>query len=104
MPWGSVPAGTYLRDAMQAAGYTWTVDTTQPITLSYLQSFDGIFLGGAVNGDTSFYQSSALTAYVAGGGNIYVIAGFDPTVNYLNSFLLNLDLMLILTSIMCLQV
>jgi hypothetical protein len=84
---GSVPAGTFLRDAMEAAGHTWTIDTSQPLTLSYLEQFDGVFIGGAVNGDTSFYQSSTLTAYVAGGGGIYVTAGFDPNDNYLNPFL-----------------
>lgn len=84
--------GTNLRDAMVAAGNTWTVTTSGALDLARMQSYDGVFLGSYTNATVI---PSVLTDYINGGGNIYLCGGSatinEPTVwnPFLNNFGLN---------------
>jgi hypothetical protein len=59
-----------LQTVMTNAGYEWTIGPVNPDpSLSYLQSFDAVFLArNPVNTDT-------LIDYVNGGGNVYLAGG-----------------------------
>jgi hypothetical protein len=61
--------GSSLSSVMIGAGNAWTVDTVTVPTLSYLQSFKGVFLAG--NG----IDNQLLIDYVNGGGNVFLEGG-----------------------------
>lgn len=65
--------GSSLAAAMTGAGYNWTVGTTQPFTLATLNNYQGVFLGGIPGSGGA--NAAILSAYVNGGGNVYVMAG-----------------------------
>ncbi len=67
----SIAYDSTFETTMLGAGYSYTNDTTTPLTLAHLQSFDSVFLAGTLGaGDIP-----ALSAYLAGGGNIYLAGG-----------------------------
>lgn len=61
--------GSSLSSVMIGAGNAWTLDTSTVPTLSYLQSFKGVFLAG--NG----IDNQLLIDYVNGGGNVFLEGG-----------------------------
>lgn len=69
--WSDHPGltGSQLALAMTAAGHDWTVTTAGDFDLATLQNYDAVFVGGFAA------DTSALTDYVNGGGNVYVMAG-----------------------------
>lgn len=63
-------ASPALAQAMTAAGHTWDVTTVpNTIDLAVMQGYDAIWLGGVP------VDNAALTQYVQGGGNVYLMAG-----------------------------
>lgn len=61
--------GAELAAAMTGAGNLWTVSTAVPFDLATLALYDGVFVGGYPA------DASVLTAYVKGGGNVYLFGG-----------------------------
>jgi hypothetical protein len=61
-----------LASAMSAAGATYTTGTAFAFTLANISGFDAIFLGGFALDDDGI---SALSSYVAAGGNVYIAGG-----------------------------
>lgn len=86
--------GTIFKSTLQGQGYTLTYTSTQPASLSI---YDAIFLAGPVtNGAT---LAANLTAYVNGGGNVFVEGGTGSftngatgEANFWNPFLNNFGL------------
>ena len=58
-----------LKNAMEGAGHTWTLDATVPFTIESVKQYDGIFLSGNVA------DNQVLIDYVNGGGNVYLCGG-----------------------------
>ncbi len=58
-----------LSSTMTSAGHSWTVSTGVTADLSTFSAYDGIFLAGNV------VDNSLLSAYVNGGGNVYLAGG-----------------------------
>jgi hypothetical protein len=52
------------------AGHTWVLDTSTPLTVTNLLTFDGVFLGV-----WPVISNSLLIEYVHAGGNVYVYGG-----------------------------
>jgi hypothetical protein len=61
--------GTSLSSTMTAAGHTWTISVGASDALSNLQQYDAVFVCGTVP------NLANLTAYVQGGGCVYLAAG-----------------------------
>jgi hypothetical protein len=59
-----------LSSLMTGNGYSWTIDTPSNPSLSYLQGFNAVFLAG-----NPIIDNSILTAYVNGGGNVFLEGG-----------------------------
>jgi len=59
----------HLKNAMEGAGHTWTLDHTVPFTIESVKQYDGIFLSGNVA------DNQVLIDYVNGGGNVYLCGG-----------------------------
>ncbi|MEW6219399.1 MAG: VPLPA-CTERM sorting domain-containing protein [Thermodesulfobacteriota bacterium] len=86
--------GTDLANSMTGAGHSWTVSTAVSFDLATLQAYDGVFLAGTAA------DTTVLTQYVQGGGNVYLAGGtgwggaggeaalWNP---FLNNFGLGLD-------------
>ncbi len=64
--------GTSLATAMANAGATYTWGTGFAFTLENISAFDAIFLGGFALDANGI---SALSSYVAAGGNVYIAGG-----------------------------
>ena len=65
--------GAALAAAMTAAGHTWTINATAPITLANLSQYDGVFLAGSIASGAN--NAGVLSSYVNGGGCVLVMAG-----------------------------
>ena len=83
--------GSTLAQTMTNAGHSWTVSTAGTFDLATLQQYDAVFIGNYFTG----IGASVLTAYVNGGGNVYVCAGSagaaSASTNW-NPFLANFGL------------
>lgn len=83
-----------LSNAMAAAGATYTSGTAGfDFTVANLSGYDAVFLGGNYLDSA---QQGVLSAYVAGGGNVYIaggtgISGSAAEANAWNSFLAPFD-------------
>ena len=62
-------SGSGLKNAMESAGYGWTVSMAESFTLATLQQYDGVFLAGNI------LPNNVLIDYVNGGGNVYLAGG-----------------------------
>lgn len=65
--------GTALATAMAAAGHTWTINPSLPITLGNLSPYDGVFLAGTIGSGPT--NAAVLANYVNSGGSVFVMAG-----------------------------
>lgn len=73
-PWGARGVqGQALASAMTAAGHTWTINASAPITLANLSQYDGVFLAGPVGSGAA--NAPVLASYVNGGGSVLIMAG-----------------------------
>jgi hypothetical protein len=62
-----------LMTTMTGASHSWTINSALPVTAANLAPYDGVFLAGpTASGATNAAQ---LTAYVNGGGNVYLAGG-----------------------------
>jgi hypothetical protein len=85
-------AGGDLNTALTTGGYTVTEDPSTPFTLANLSAYKAVFLGG--NTLPSDYVS-VLSAYVNGGGGLYIAEGTGDIGSegaYWTSFLKNFGL------------
>jgi hypothetical protein len=67
--WGFTQSS--LAQTMTNAGHSWTVSVAGTFDLATLQQYDAVFLGCHFTGT----DAAVLTAYVHGGGNVYLCAG-----------------------------
>lgn len=72
-----------LSQTMGGLGHAWTVSTAVPFDLPTLNQFDGVFVGGRING--ADLDTSVLLDYVLGGGSVYLAAGAMSTGGYANA-------------------
>lgn len=72
--------GSSLANAMTNAGHAWSVDVSSEFTLSLLQQYDAVYVGGRVNGVDP--DAQVLVDYVNGGGNVFIMGGAGTTGGY----------------------
>jgi hypothetical protein len=65
--------GTSLATTMTGNGYTWTVSTAQPFTLSTLSQYDAVLLAGGFGSGAA--NAAVLQSYLNSGGSILILAG-----------------------------
>lgn len=75
--------GSTLAQTVGGLGHGWTVSTAVSFDLPTLNQFDGVFVGGRVNGAN--INTGVLLDYVLGGGSVYLAAGSMSTGGYANA-------------------
>ena len=75
--------GSTLAQTMGSLGHSWTVSTGVAFDLPTLSQYDGVFVGGRVNGADP--DPGVLLDYVLGGGSVYLAAGSMSTGGYTNA-------------------
>jgi hypothetical protein len=66
-------AGVQFASTLSGGGHTLTIDSSTPLTPSYLATFDGVFVAGTLGADAG--SQAALTAFVNAGGGVFLQAG-----------------------------